>query len=192
MKQVESKLDLLLQYRRIDQFAKLERIYTSAKELCSGPMSREKGWELWRLRGELRELRCTWRQELHNHLSQITDPKNDSWFESMFSSQQTLDGKVQKKVTEGQIQIGLMEYSLRLDHVFAAIGGTISEFERTLADELSELENLTKLLRSKVEFIKGTSPKLELDPTVKRMAGIIDAFKGLLPSADATTVAATE
>ena len=182
MKQVESKLDLLLQYRRIDQIAKLERIYTSAKELSSGRMDQDKCWELWRLRGELRELRCTWRQELHHHLSQITDPKNDSYFERMFSSQQTMDGKVQQKVTEGQLHIEFMEYSLRLDHVFAIVGGTINEFEGTLTDELSELGKLAVVLRSKVDLIKVSSPQLEVEPTLKRMMGVVDAFKGLLPA----------
>lgn len=89
LKQVESKLDSLIRYRRIDQVSKLERIFTSAKELCFGPLSREKRWELWRLRGELRELRCTWRHELNDHLDQIKAPRQASWLDQIFTSQQT-------------------------------------------------------------------------------------------------------
>lgn len=186
MKRVEAQLDLLLQYRRIDQISKLERIYTSAKELCREPMSRDKCWELWRLRGELRELRCTWRHELQHHLNQIADPKEKHWLECMFTSRKTSNGKVQEKVTEGQLHIDLIAYSLRLDHVFALVGGTIHEFEGTLADELSEMEKLRGLLRSKVEYIKKAAPSLEVEPTLSRMTETVTAFKALILAPDDT------
>lgn len=75
LKRVEKKINLLLALRRIDQEAKLERIFTSARELASGSMSPFKRSEMWRLRGELRELRLTWRRECEYNLRQIEDPK---------------------------------------------------------------------------------------------------------------------
>jgi hypothetical protein len=72
----DSKLDLLLASRRIDQIAKLERIYVSARELGSHEMDYERRLEMWRLRGELRELRSAWRQEFQLKLDQIEDPTN--------------------------------------------------------------------------------------------------------------------
>jgi hypothetical protein len=74
LKEVDEKINLLLAYRRIDQLAALERIYTSARELCAGAPSLDKQWELWRLRGELRELRIRWRRELNQKLGLIEDP----------------------------------------------------------------------------------------------------------------------
>jgi len=64
LNQVEQKLDLLVAFRQIDKVAKLERIFTSAKELVSGPMNPNKRREMWGLRGELRELRIAWRLDL--------------------------------------------------------------------------------------------------------------------------------
>ena len=55
---VNNKLDLLLAYRRIDQSARLERIYTQAQELLASPLDEARRMEILRLRGELRELRA--------------------------------------------------------------------------------------------------------------------------------------
>ena len=74
LKQVDQKLDLLLAYRRIDQAASLERIYTSARELLASPLDEIRRMEVWRLRGEMRQLRAAWRGEREHHLNEIKDP----------------------------------------------------------------------------------------------------------------------
>ncbi len=79
LKLVDQKLDLLLAYRRIDQAAALERIYAAARELLAAPVDATRHMELWRLRGELRELRAVWRREFEHHLHQIEDPAQSGW-----------------------------------------------------------------------------------------------------------------
>ena len=187
---VESKLELLLVHRRIDQAATLERIYTSAKELLSGPLTRETCWEIWRLRGEVRELRCRWRSELQHHLNLIDNGKDFSWIQRMFRYESASDGKLVQSITEGEVQLGLIEYSMRLDQALAVAGGTVNQFEGTLRDEMNALENLAKLLRSKATSIKGSGPKLSVEPTVNAMTAMIQQYRGLLPvEAESNTLA---
>jgi len=181
LKQIESKMDLLLAYRRIDQMAALERIYTSARELAGGRMSRDKCWELWRLRGELRELRIAWRRELQNHLMLVEDPQEAGWLRRMFTPQKSIDRKIHAKITEGQLQVGLIEYSIRLDQVLAVGSGTVREFEDTLAGELSELEAVRSLLQNKSELISGKHQDFSVEPMVQAMSQVIEQYKGLLP-----------
>ncbi len=178
---VDTKLELLLAHRRIDQAATLERIYTSAKELLSGPLSRETCWEIWRLRGEVRELRCRWRSELQHHLNLVDDRKDFSWFQRMFGYESAADGNIARTITEGEVQLGLIEYSMRLDQALAVAGGTVSQFECTLGDELTALEHLATLLRNKAIAIKGSGPKLDVEPTVNAMTAMVEQYRGLLP-----------
>lgn len=74
---IEAKVDILLAARRIDQIARLERIYVAAQELALGAGAGTAGLEMWRLRGELRELRSAWRHELRMKLERIEDSKNE-------------------------------------------------------------------------------------------------------------------
>jgi len=83
LKRIDSKVSLLLDYRRTDQVAELERIYTSARELCLGPINSIKQLELWRLRGELRQIRFGWRRELEVLLSQVEGSGKPQWLLDM-------------------------------------------------------------------------------------------------------------
>ena len=186
LKQINSNMNLLLAYRRIDQMAKVETIYTSAKELGSGPMDRDKCWELWRLRGELRQLRCSWRRELQHHLDLIGDRKAKSWFTRMFARQKTSDRDIHGRITEGQLQLGMIEYSMRLGQALAIGGGMMREFEGTLADELSELQAVANLLQDKASLISGKDPDLSVEPTVTGMTALVEQYKGLLPDDSAS------
>jgi hypothetical protein len=178
---IESKVDLLIAYRRIDQLSTLERIFTSAKELLNGNNNPDRQWELWRLRGELRELRLAWRREFDHRLSSIEDPEEAIWFQRMFTSRESSDRTIYDSVREGQAQLALVEYSLRLDHVLAVISGTHNEFERTLADELVELETTTELLKNKANLISGSFPELTVEPMAMAMTEIVDQYRSLLP-----------
>ena len=180
LKEIESKLDLLLAFRRIDQVATLERIYTAAKELATRPMEEDECWEMWRLRGELRELRVAWRREFQYHLSLIEDPKEAWWFEKTFTSQKRMDEHIQEKITEGQLQLALIEYSLRLDYLLSVISGTGKEFEGTLASELTELDTVTDLLKNKGSMISGKYDYASVEPMVAAVTEIVQKYRGLL------------
>jgi hypothetical protein len=185
LKEVDAKINLLLAYRRIDQMAALERIYTSARELSAGPATDEKRWELWRLRGELRELRIRWRRELRHRLGLIEDPSSAAWYAKMFRAippvYRGAHATIHGKITEGQLHISLIEYSLRLDQVLAVSSGTIREFELTLAGELAELESLAELLKAKAGMISSKYPELSVESTQKGLFAIAQEYRKLLP-----------
>lgn len=192
LKQVEEKLDLLLAFRQIDKVAALERIYTSAKELASGPMSPIKRWELWHLRGELRELRIAWRREWEHHLTQIKDPKPDNWFVKKFSQlpvtmvartflkkkQDTREAQITEKISEGQAKIAYIGYSFHLEQLLAVASGTEKEFMVTLADELQQLDSLARLLQEKSRLLTDMQG---VEPVVKDLNEIVTQYRSLLP-----------
>ncbi len=178
LKDVEQKIDILIAMRRVDQLAKFERIFASAKELARGKMGPIKRMEMWRLRGELRELRITWRREFEYQLQQIEDPKTNPWLQTMFTPhtlslpnlltyspaleggkligkrfferhQQKKQTKKIAKITEGQAYLACIEYSLRLEHLLSVMSGTQDEFTGSLQDELFELDQVAKLLEGK-------------------------------------------
>jgi hypothetical protein len=185
LKEVDAKINLLLAYRLIDQMAALERIYTSARELSAAPMSPEKSWELWRLRGDLRELRIRWRRELRHQLGLIEDPNSAAWYQKMFNWIEPIDrgphSEIHQKITEGQLHISLIEYSIRVDQALAVASGTVPEFEVTLAGELAELESLAELLKSKGGLISGKYPELSVESTQKGLFAIVQEYRKLLP-----------
>lgn len=185
LKEHGAKLDLLLEYRRIDQLAALERIYTAAQELCSGPMTPGKQVELWRLRGELRELRITWRREYEHLLSKVEDPQSAAWYIKLFGFIPPVEKgpfkEVHDKIKEGQHHMVLMDYSLRIDQALAVASGTVREFETSLRGELPEMIALSKLLKSKGGFIHSKYPDLSVIEIEKGFADIGEAYGRLLP-----------
>lgn len=186
LKEVDAKINLLLAYRRIDQMATLERIYTSARELLAGAATSEQArWELWRLRGELRELRTRWRRELKHNLELVDDPQKAAWYQKMFRVIDAVDRIPHKeahtKITEGQIHIAMIEYSLRLDHALAVASGTVDAFERTLAGELGELEAVCGLLGQKGGRINTRYEDLSVTPTCAAMEAVVTEYRKVLP-----------
>lgn len=188
---IESKLDLVLASRRIDQVARLERIYVSARELTSRAMDRDRQLEMWRLRGELRELRSAWRQDFRLKLERIDDPTNAGWFQRVFSRQRSIDRRVSSDISEGEAEVALMEYSMRLEHVLAVGSDTLDAFQRSHESELEQLDQLRDLLQQKAGYISGKHPELSPQAVVDAVSTIVEAYRELLPnpadSADRTT-----
>ena len=187
---VDQKLDLLLAYRRIDQEAALERIYTAARELLAAPLDEMRRMEVWRLRGELRELRATWRRELEHHLLQIENPAEEAWVDRMFTSQSSYDKRITGKISGGLLQLMMVEYSLRIDRVLAAASDTWDLSERTLADELSAIEQVGTLLKAKAGFI-SEKRRGSAQPMIEGIGSIVAQYRALLGSRpDLATAAA--
>ena len=180
--QIDSNVNALIEYRRIDQLAELERIYTVARELCSEPVSQDTLGELRRLRGELRKGRFVWRREFLSSLNRIEDPKDGPWLGRRLSFQRNrIERDIIEKISEGQEQLGLIEYSIRLDHVLAVISDRVSVFEDTLAGEIRYLQEITALLRSKAEFISSKNQDQTLELLINSMSSVTEQFRGLLP-----------
>jgi len=182
LKRVESKLDLLLASRRIDQVARLERIYTSARELALREMNRDRKFEMWRLRGELRELRSVWRQDFRLKLERVEDPANAAWFQRAFSRQRSIDRRVSGGISEGEAEVALIEYGMRLELVLAVGSGTVDEFQRSQESELEQLEQLRDVLQQKASYISGRYPELSVDAVVEAVSAVVAAYRELLPA----------
>jgi hypothetical protein len=181
LKLVDEKLDLLLAYRRIDQQAALERIYTAARELLAAPPGEMRRMEVWRLRGELRELRATWRLELEHHLSQIENPAEEAWIDRMFTTQNSYDKRITARISGGLLQLTMVEYSLRIDRVLAAASGTWDASEATLAGELAAIERVGALLKDKAGFISERH-RGSAQPMIEGIGMMVAQYRTLLRS----------
>lgn len=81
---------------------------------------------MWRLRGELRQLRSAWRRELQFHLSHIEEPVSAGWLERQFNAvtgsvidrESKAHRRVNNEITENQLHLSLIEYARRLDHAW--------------------------------------------------------------------------
>jgi hypothetical protein len=189
LKQVDQKLDLLLAYRRIDQAASLERIYTSARELLASPFDEVRRMEVWRLRGEMRQLRATWRGELEHHLTEIKDPSKDALFDWLITSKSSYDNRITEKISEGQLRLMLIEYSLRLDRVLATASDTWDVSSVTLADELAAIDRVGALLKEKAGLISALEHHQEsAQPMIEYIETMVRNYGSLLPNCDLSAV----
>jgi hypothetical protein len=179
---VESKLDQLLAARRIEQLAKLERIYIAARELASIEMSPEQKLEMWRLRGELRELRSAWRQEFRLKLQRIDDPANAALFQRIFSRQRSVDRRVSAGISEAEAEVAFIEYSARLEYLLAVVSGTHDQFLRSQESELVQLDQIKTLLEQKASYISGKHPELSVQPVVEALSNVTSAYRELISS----------
>jgi Holliday junction resolvasome RuvABC endonuclease subunit len=182
LSRLESKLDFMLAARRIDQFAILERVYVSARELALREMDRDRRLEMWRLRGELRELRLARRQEFRLKLERIEDPANASWFERLFSTDRSIDQRVRADIHEGQAEVAFIEYSMRLEYILAVEGGTFEEFQHSQKDELEQLDQVRNLLQEKAAYISGRYHDISVEPVVQALSAVVTAYRELLPN----------
>jgi hypothetical protein len=181
LKLLDGKMDFLLATRRTDQISRLERIYGSAKELANAGYGLPRRQEFWRLRNELRELRIAWRREVEYRLTQIENPEEAGWFRRTFTKTQTFDRGVHRQVTEGQMQLRLIEYSVLLDQALAYESDSMSLFEQTLSEELPRIKGVATLLEEKGAYISGLDPALSVDPLVRDINAMIDGYSKLLP-----------
>ncbi len=176
LEKVGRKLDLLIAFRGIDQDGKLERIFTSAQELVLGPLDASRRLELWRLRGELRELRAVWRREFDHHLAQIEDPAQADWLTRTFTWTSTTNQQIYSAISPTQKLVSRLEYALRLDRVLAVASDTWEESKKTLCDELTQIEQSCETLRKKAGYISGKNPRLSAQPLIEMLESIVEGY----------------
>ncbi|WP_322487732.1 hypothetical protein [Chloroflexus sp.] len=71
IEQIRQDVNWLRMARQIDQWAKVERIFYAARELCARPIDQRARMELWRMRHELHELRVVLRREWQAKIEQV-------------------------------------------------------------------------------------------------------------------------
>lgn len=149
MKQMEPKLDLLIAYRRIDQEAKLERVFYAARELCAGPISPDERQRLWQLRQELRELRIVLRKEWQRELEQIAQqqvaPLDILHLLGKREKKEKLyQQQWREKCDQTLIYPFLIEFMLRFEVVLAMASRDEVAYSQLLRDELTAIEQVVQ------------------------------------------------
>ena len=126
------------------------------------------------------ELRSAWRFELKYNLSNIEDPNRASWIKRFFSRQKTKDKKMLEAISCGEVEIGFIEYSLRLDLALAESSGTLGSFlTHTLPAELDSLIEIRDFVKSKAGLISGKYPELTADYVVHDLSDVVEAYAKL-------------
>lgn len=180
LRNVQKQVEFLVAARAIDQRAKLESIYSFSREILSRPIGPQDQNQLWLMRRDLMELRSAWRRELKYNLSNIEDLNAASWVKRFFSRKKTQDKKVYEAISRGEIEIGLIEYSLRLDLALAESSGTLRAFlTHTLPAELDSLRNVCDFIKSKAGLISGKYPELTADYVVHDLSDVAEAYAKL-------------
>lgn len=180
LKTIQTRLVALLELRRVDQAARLERIYCAAKELLIGPRTDLAEIEIWRLRAELRELRASWRRELVFNLGNIENPNDASYLAWLTTFTSTVNSRIHAQLTQGSLQLSFVEYSLRLDQALAISAGQQIVALASLEGELDELQNVSNLLDIKSDYLKQSSTQFsEAKNIVSALDDMIDFYRGL-------------
>jgi hypothetical protein len=179
LKSIEKHIDFLVAARKIDQLARLESIYGFASEILSRSLDREGKYELWTMRRDVMELRSAWRRELIYNLNRIEDPANASWFKQFFT-RSTIDKDIADKVSGGEVELGLIEYSLKLDLALSESSGTLDTFlSKTLLAEIDSLKAVHELIAKKASYISDKYPESTPEDVVGSMERIIKAYAEL-------------
>ncbi|MEO8083644.1 MAG: hypothetical protein ABI780_07470, partial [Ardenticatenales bacterium] len=157
MSRVESKLDLLLELRQVDQLARLERIFEEAREILGRPLDAPADDALRRLRADLHELRATWAREVEAELRRIQTLPAGGWLRQRLTpevvsrwSQRRARGARAEEVVAVAPKVALIEYALRLELCLAVAGDRLPEFQERLNGERETLTALSNLLTTKV------------------------------------------
>jgi hypothetical protein len=132
------------------------------------------------MRRDVMELRSAWRRELTYNLNRIEDPANAGWFKQFFTRQSTIDKGIADNVSSGEVELGLIEYSLRLDLALSESSGTLDTFlSKTLLAEIDSLKAVHELIGKKASYISNKYPELTADDVVRSMERIIKAYAEL-------------
>jgi hypothetical protein len=179
LERIEKDTKFLVAAHRFDQLATLESVYMHARELLSGPIDQAKAEEIGRLRRELMRLRSAWRQELTFKLQNVNDPANAAVYKRWFGKKALHKGVV-AAVSDGEQEIGLLEYTLRLDLALATVSGTSEQFlTKTLPATLGDWKTVQTLLEEKAGYISGKYPDLDLRPVIASLTEVIAAYETL-------------
>src|SRR5439155_19319608 len=112
----------------------------------------------------------------------IEDPANSPWFQRVFERQHSIDRRVSGGISEGEAEVALIEYSMRLEHVLAIGSGTLDEFQRSQDSELEQLDQLRVLLQQKAGYVSGRHPELSVEAVVEAVSAVVAAYRDILPT----------
>lgn len=169
IEQTRQGVNWLITARRTDQWAKIERIFYAARELCARPIDQTARMELWRMRHDLLELRIVLRREWQAKIEETTakllqDNQPLGQLGAMLSGlppiRDYFDPKQQKqkKITQALDQTldypFMIELGWRLDHVLAVASQTEQGFWGTIGDELNAVAQIVQTIAERGQQIE--------------------------------------
>lgn len=182
MSRVESKVDLLLELRQVDQQARLERIFEEAREILGHSIDAPAADSLRRLRADLHELRATWAREVEAELRRIEPLPERGWIWQRLTPD-VVDRHLRRRERQARTnpvsavapKVALMEYSLRLELCLAVAGDRLPEFQERLIGERETLTRLANLLTTKVGML-APAARMTGDPAA--LGALATALRG--------------
>jgi hypothetical protein len=88
-----------------------------------------------------------------------------------------MDERVKRGISDGEAEVALVEYSLRLEYVLAVGSDTIDEYQHSQESELQQLAQLVDELRQKASYISGKYADLSVDPMVQALSAVLAAYR---------------
>ena len=174
LKEVDRKLDFLIEGRKIDQFAELESIYNSAKDMIADGFSPSLNGHLIELRRKNMKLISIWRQETELKLNNVEDPINVKWLKKVFNWEK---GRVRKEVNkfcEFESQMQFYDASLRLHYALCQIDNSVPYYlSTTLPEELKRFKKVKQLMDEKAGFIKNHTDVEAVETIINNMNYIL-------------------
>ena len=183
--EANTKLDLMLQHRDIDQVSRLEGIFYDVQNLTSdvnvsphdtGYLERAR-----KLHRELNELRGTWRREIDAHLGQVRDPDGRGFFDSLTTWSSTIKEKNKKPMRQAAYRFQLIDYSLRLDRVLMAEISDWKAVHQSLPHEIEETKaTVIKLVEAAALFRNDAPESLKWKQLCQALYDRLTAFDPVL------------
>lgn len=188
LRKVEVGVDRLLRAHEAELKAKLQAIYSHAREMLSrgaDALSDHERHELQRYCRELFEIRARWLDDLKFQLENL-EPTEPGFVRRLVRvGKEKAHARVRRQraaEAEGTLEIlQLINFSLMLQMVLSAASGRTTEFRHiTLPDEAQRLSSFCEFAKRRADEIAGADAP-ELKRFLQAIAGTVDVWHAALP-----------
>jgi hypothetical protein len=156
---LQDNASFLVATRKIDQIAKLRSIYEELRESLQHDLSDHLNSRIKSIIRELSCLRYTWLGEIEYHLNQLNfEDSYDSrvWLKKLFTSQQSVDTKIENKIVPLSVELQLVDFTLSLELLAYQYCDGSNHFLSTvrMPDEIKLLQRVRNLIAEKSKLLK--------------------------------------
>ena len=182
LKQISKNINYLIRARKNDQLCRLEATYKHAKELLSLDRSKETEDKIFSLSKDLHEIRAIWRREIETKLSDIENPENLNWFVKFFRLKK-INKDINTDILSCEEYLGLITYTLLIHiELFRAIDKVDVFLEKSLPDEIKQLQATRDLLKEKSNYLSEKYPEFSVDPIIDQFDNVLNNLQEFVPN----------
>lgn len=166
LKRISDHTTLLVAVRMIDQMAELRSIYEDVRELFQENFCNEVRRRMKDRASDFIKLRHTWRGEIIYHLNQLDyEDSYDSkgWIRKRFTSQNSVDAKIEERITPLSAQLQLIEFTITMELLICQYcdGNDNWLSRRRLKEEVESIAEVKSLVVEKSRLIKKESIRVD-------------------------------